>query len=128
MYRAQGLGWPEIAARLPGRVAEQIRARFVNYIDPQRKTTAWTDEEDNLLTILQRRYGNKWTEISNMLPGRSENSIKNRWHNRKTKQRRAFKRIAEEKAAAARAMQESSENPCPTKSSSVSDGSSGMQL
>lgn len=95
--QSKGLGFPEIAAHLPGRISEQIRDRFINYVDPSRKTTEWTAEEDDLLTKLQRHVGNKWTEISKLIPGRSENSIKNRWHNRKTKQRRAFRRMAVEK-------------------------------
>lgn len=37
-------------------------------------------------------HGNKWTYISMLIPGRSENSIKNRWHNRKTQQRRTMRR------------------------------------
>ena len=93
-HQERGLGWPEIALLLPGRTAEQIRDRFINCIDPDLKTTPWTPQEDELLTEAQQSLGNKWTEISKLIPGRSENSIKNRWHNRKTKQRRLMKRLA----------------------------------
>ena len=96
-YQSQGLSWPAIASQLPGRVAEQVRDRFINYLDSNRKMTEWTKEEDELLTKLQRSIGNKWTEMSQLIPGRTESSIKNRWHNRKTKQRRAFRRMALEK-------------------------------
>lgn len=92
-YQQLGLGWPKIASHLPGRVAEQVRDRFVNQIDPARQTTSWTVEEDKLLTELQSKHGNKWTYISKLMPGRSENAIKNRWYNRKTQQRRAMRRM-----------------------------------
>jgi hypothetical protein len=93
-YRQLGLGWSTIASYLPGRIAEQTRDRFVNHIDPSLRTTPWTKKEDALLTELQAKHGNRWTYISKYLPGRSENSIKNRWHNRMTRQRRALRREA----------------------------------
>jgi hypothetical protein len=94
------MGWATIASYLPGRMAEQTRDRFVNHIDPSLRTTRWTKKEDALLTELQAKHGNRWTYISKYMPCRSENSIKNRWHNRKTRQRRELRRqLASSKAA-----------------------------
>ncbi|GAX11435.1 hypothetical protein FisN_22Lh120 [Fistulifera solaris] len=93
-YRQLGFGWATIASYLPGRIAEQTRDRFVNHTNPSLRTTPWTKKEDTLLIELQAKHGNRWTYISKYLPGRSENSIKNRWHNRKTRQRRALRREA----------------------------------
>lgn len=86
-----------IAARLPGRIAEQIRERYTNHLDPSLITTPWTEHESRVLDQAQLEMGNKWSEISKLLPGRSENSIKNRWHNAKMMQRRKMRRLSDSK-------------------------------
>jgi hypothetical protein len=69
---------------LPGRASKQVRHRFTNQIDPSlKKGEPWSAEEDAILKKFQKELGNQWTEISKRLPGRSENDVKNRWHNRK---------------------------------------------
>jgi hypothetical protein len=94
---AQGKKWAEIAARLPGRISENVRERFVNVLDPRLKKTPWTDEEDRILFENQRVLGNRWSEIRKLIPGRSENSIKNRYHNRKNSYLRKMKKEVEER-------------------------------
>jgi hypothetical protein len=80
---SQGYIWKDIASRLPGRLSDSIRERYVNHLDPTLKKTPWTKEEDNILFENQRKLGNKWSVISKSLPGRSVNSIKNRYYNKK---------------------------------------------
>lgn len=36
----------------------------------------WTAEEERIIHEAQQKYGNKWAKIAQMLPGRSDNSIK----------------------------------------------------
>ena len=40
----------------------------------------WTEEEDEILINAQIQMGNKWSYISKLLPGRSENAVKNRYN------------------------------------------------
>ncbi|CAJ1960093.1 unnamed protein product [Cylindrotheca closterium] len=86
-----GLKWPEIAEYLPGRLSENISERFSNVLDPSLKKSPWTREEDQILFQEQCRIGNKWTQISQLIPGRSESSVKNRWHNLKMARKRRMR-------------------------------------
>ncbi|CAB9504931.1 Myb-related protein A [Seminavis robusta] len=95
---AEGLKWTEIAERIPGRVPDHLRQRFMNALDPKKKKTPWTQAENKILYEAQKRLGNKWSEMSKLIPGRSENDIKNRWHNAKMAQRRKLRRMANHSA------------------------------
>jgi len=84
--------WSEIAKLLPGRIGEQIKDRWANKLDPEAKRGAWTQDEMRILIQAQKELGNKWSEIAKRIPGRSENSVKNRWYNQKTSDRRAVQK------------------------------------
>ncbi|KAL7529462.1 hypothetical protein ACHAWF_002983, partial [Thalassiosira exigua] len=72
--------WSSIAANMPGRNGKQCRERWMHQLRPGIKKGAWTDDEDRLVLTLQEQLGNKWKEISEQLPGRSDNCVKNRWY------------------------------------------------
>eukprot|EP00501_MAST-03F_sp_TOSAG23-6_P001378 GSMAST32.ASY1.ANO1.1432.1 assembled CDS len=98
------------AANILCRTSKRCRERFINHLDPSivkgtcmfsisnfdvffivnfvpnkcflkifSKNT-WTMKEDDIIFGMQRKIGNKWTEIARALRGRTTNSVKNRFY------------------------------------------------
>eukprot|EP00180_Rhodochaete_pulchella_P004820 Plantae.Rhodophyta-Rhodochaete_pulchella.ctg9894.p1 GENE.Plantae.Rhodophyta-Rhodochaete_pulchella.ctg9894~~Plantae.Rhodophyta-Rhodochaete_pulchella.ctg9894.p1 ORF type:complete len:195 (+),score=31.90 Plantae.Rhodophyta-Rhodochaete_pulchella.ctg9894:295-879(+) len=78
----QGEGnWRVLAEQFEGRTGRQVRLRYMNSLRDGFASAVerqFTSEEDELVRRGQELYGSKWSKIAAMVPGRSDNSVKNR--------------------------------------------------
>ncbi|CAI5747502.1 unnamed protein product [Peronospora destructor] len=71
--------WGEVAAHIPGRTAKQCRERWRNHLDPSINKSPFTPAEDGVIQDGFEKMGNRWTQIADLLPGRTEDAVKTRW-------------------------------------------------
>ena len=73
--------WSLVAQNLPERTGKQCRERYVNHLNPRLKVADWNPTEDATIFHLYNTIGSHWAKMSKIIPGRTDNGIKNRFHN-----------------------------------------------
>ncbi|GLT36104.1 hypothetical protein SLA2020_105070 [Shorea laevis] len=92
------------------RNGKSCRLRWINYLRPGLKRGMFSVQEEETILTLHNMLGNKWSQIAQHLPGRTDNEIKNHWHS-----------YLKKKVAKVEDSEVHTKTPCTTSSSENTD-------